>query len=90
MSWINPASCPISRAALSASPVSRALSKAAATSGCRGAQLPLPACPALDESIAPAEEDRHLLALAFEGGLRGQDLLGKVLGRVDVGRNEAP
>src|SRR2546428_97725 len=34
------------------------------------------------------EEDRHLLALALEGGARGEDLLGKVLGgvRARVGR----
>jgi hypothetical protein len=36
------------------------------------------------------EEDRDLLALAFERGLRGQDLLGEVLGGVRRRCSEDP
>jgi len=35
------------------------------------------------------EEHGHLLALAFEGGLRGEDLLGEVLGGVGLRRCES-
>jgi hypothetical protein len=35
------------------------------------------------------EKDGDLLALAFESGLRGENLLGEVLGGVSLGRGEA-
>ena len=35
------------------------------------------------------EEDGHLLALAFEGGLGGEDLLGEVSGGVGLGGVES-
>ena len=41
-----------------------------------------------DSDVKPddvGEQDRDLLALAFEGGLRGEDLLGEMLGRVGLG-----
>ena len=40
----------------------------------------------LHRALHVGEEHRHLLALAFEGGLRLQDLLGEVLGGVDRSR----
>ena len=40
----------------------------------------------LHRALEVGEEDGDLLALALEGGLRGQDLLGQVLGRVGLGR----
>jgi hypothetical protein len=39
-------------------------------------------------ALEVCEEDRDLLALAFERGLRREDLLGEVLGRVGLGRWE--
>ena len=36
----------------------------------------------LHRALEVGEEDGHLLALALEGSLRGEDLLGEVLGRV--------
>ena len=36
----------------------------------------------LHRALHVGEEDGHLLALAFEGAARGEDLLGEVLGRV--------
>ena len=36
----------------------------------------------LHRALQVGEEDRDLLALAFQGGLGGEDLLGEVLGRV--------
>ena len=39
----------------------------------------------LHRTLHVGEEDRHLLALALEGGLRGKNLLGEVLGRIGAG-----
>jgi hypothetical protein len=38
----------------------------------------------LHRALQVCEEHRHLLALAFEGGLRGEDLLGEVLGGIGL------
>ena len=38
----------------------------------------------LHRALEVGEEHRHLLALAFEGGLRGEDLLGEMLGGVGL------
>ena len=43
----------------------------------------------LHRALEVGEEDRHLLALALEGALRGEDPLGEVPGRVRLGRGEA-
>jgi hypothetical protein len=43
----------------------------------------------LHRALEVGEQYRDLFALAFEGGLRGQDLLGEVLGSVAIGRREA-
>ncbi len=43
----------------------------------------------LHRALEIGEQHRHLLALAFEGSLGGEDLLGKVLRRVGLGRGEA-
>jgi hypothetical protein len=43
----------------------------------------------LHGALEIGEEDRDLLPLAFERSLGPLDLLGKVLGCVDVRRNEA-
>ena len=43
----------------------------------------------LHRALEVGEEDRDLLALAFEGGLGGEDLLGEVLGGVRLGAGEA-
>ena len=43
----------------------------------------------LHRALEVGEEHGDLLALAFQRGLRGQDLLGEVLGRVGLGRGEA-
>jgi hypothetical protein len=43
----------------------------------------------LHRPLQVGEEHRDLLALAFEGGLRGQDPLGEVLRGVDLGRGDA-
>ncbi len=40
----------------------------------------------LHRALEVGEEDRDLLALALQGGLRGEDLLGEVLGGVGVRR----
>ena len=42
----------------------------------------------LHRALQVGEEDRDLLALAFEGGLGSEDLLGEVLGSVGLGRGE--
>jgi len=42
----------------------------------------------LHRAFEVGEEDGDLLALAFEGGLRGKDLLGEVLGRIQIGSGE--
>jgi hypothetical protein len=39
----------------------------------------------LHRTLEVGEEDGDLLALALEGGLRGEDLLGEVLGGVGLG-----
>ncbi len=39
----------------------------------------------LHRALEVGEEDRDLLALAFEGGLGGEDLLGEVLGNMGLG-----
>ena len=39
----------------------------------------------LHRALEVGEEDGDLLALALQGGLRGEDLLGEVLGGVCVG-----
>ena len=39
----------------------------------------------LHRALEVGEEDGHLLALALERGLGGQDLLGEVLGRIGLG-----
>jgi hypothetical protein len=39
----------------------------------------------LHRALEVGEEDRHLLALALERGLRRQDFLGEMLGRVGIG-----
>ena len=44
----------------------------------------------LHRALEVGEEHGHLLALAFEGGLRGEDLLGEVLGGVGLGAGRAP
>ena len=36
-------------------------------------------------ALQVGEQDRHLLALPFEGALGGEDLLGEMFGRIDVG-----
>src|SRR5215472_11901887 len=41
----------------------------------------------LHGALQVSEEHGHLLALAFEGGLRGEDLLSEVLRRVRLGRD---
>jgi hypothetical protein len=38
----------------------------------------------LHRALEVGEQDSDLLALTFEGGLGGEDLLGEVLGRVDL------
>ena len=43
----------------------------------------------LHRALEVGEEHRDLLALALEGGLGGEDLLGEVLGGVGLGRGEA-
>ena len=43
----------------------------------------------LQRALEIGEEDGHLLALALEGALRGEDALGEVPGRVRFGRGEA-
>ena len=40
----------------------------------------------LHRALQVGEEDRDLLALALQGGLGGEDLLGEVLGGVAIGR----
>ena len=42
----------------------------------------------LHRALEVGEEDGDLLALALQGGLRGEDLLGEVLGGVGIGRRE--
>ena len=39
----------------------------------------------LHRALEVGEEHGHLLALALQRGLRGEDLLGEVLGRVGLG-----
>ena len=51
--------------------------------------LGVPVGEELHRALHVREEHRDLLALAFERGLRGEDLLGQVLGGVRVGRGEA-
>src|SRR5262245_28095247 len=43
----------------------------------------------LHRSLQVGEENGDLLALAFQGGLGGEDLLGQMLGRVGLGRRKA-
>ena len=43
----------------------------------------------LHRALQVGEQHGHLLALAFQGGLRGEDLLGEVLWGVRLGRGEA-
>jgi len=47
--------------------------------------LGVPVGEQLHRSLEVGEEDGDLLALALEGGARGQDLVGEMLGRVAVG-----
>ena len=51
--------------------------------------LGVPVGEQLHRALEVGEEHRDLLALALQGGLRGQDLLGEVLGRVALGRSES-
>ena len=44
----------------------------------------------LHGALEVGEEHRDLLALALQGGLRGQDLLGEVLGGVGLGERTVP
>ena len=53
-----------------------------ASSGSRSAEQ-------LHRALEVGEEHGDLLALALEGALRGEDLLGEVLGGVGLGRSEA-
>ena len=46
--------------------------------------LRIPVGQQLHRALEVGEEDRHLLTLALERRLRGQDLLGEVLGGVGV------
>ena len=43
----------------------------------------------LHRALEVGEEDRDLLPFAFEGTLRGQDLLGEVLGGIRLGRRRS-
>jgi hypothetical protein len=47
--------------------------------------LGVPVSQELHRALEVREEDRHLLAFAFEGALRGEDLLREVLGGVRLG-----
>ncbi len=51
--------------------------------------LGVPVGQELHRPLEVSEEDRDLLALAFEGPLRGEDLLGEMPGGVRLGRGEA-
>jgi hypothetical protein len=51
--------------------------------------LGVPVGQELHRTLEVGEEHGDLLALAFEGGLRGQDAFGEMLGRVGLGRSEA-
>ncbi len=51
--------------------------------------LGVPVGEQLHRALEVGEQDGDLLALAFESGLRGEDLLGEVLGGVGLGRSEA-
>ena len=50
--------------------------------------LGVPVGEQLHRALEVGEEYRHLLALALKGALRGEDLLGEVLGGVGVGSGE--
>jgi hypothetical protein len=52
--------------------------------------LGIPVGEELHRALQVSEEHGHLLALAFQRALRGEDLVGQVLGGIRVGRPRSP